>query len=554
MVDLHVHSNKSDGTYTPSDLVDYAIEKGLSAFALTDHDCIDGVAEAVNYAKGKNIEVIPGIEFSTDYHNQDIHIVGLYINPYTPGFMKFVSEFQAERDNRNRKMCRKLTEAGMDITYEELISEYPNAIITRAHYARMLVKKGYVKSNAEAFDRYIGDHSSCFVPREKITPHDAVRLIKQSGGIAVLAHPTLYHLGMDKLRALAASLKEVGLDAMETKYTTYTGQEERRMRTMAKELGLMQSGGSDFHGANKPTTDLAVGYGNLYIDDSVLNDLKTLLPKKILFTDLDGTLLNSEKDIDSGNLDAIKEMTDAGHKFVISTGRPLASAIIIAKKYGWMGEGYYISSYNGGLIYDCFNDEVLIRNDVSIKHVQHILEEAHSLGIHAHTYTDTHVVSEHETDALKNYSSIIKVPYVVVDNATKYMKDNNISDNPMKAVAISRGCHEVLDPFRDKIAEKFGDEIYTTFSTPGLLEFAHPDANKGFGVKYLASLFNIPIQNTIACGDEENDAPMIKAAGIGVVMANGSEEMKSIADYITEKDNDHNAIEEVIHKFICPKF
>ncbi len=277
MVDLHVHSNRSDGSYTPRELVDYALEKGLSAFALTDHDTTAGINEAVSYAEGKPLEVIPGVELSTEYEGRDIHIVGLYINQGMPGFAEYLKEFQNSRELRNEKMCERLRAYGIDITLEELKLEFPGAVITRGLYAKYMLKKGYIKSMTEAFDRYIGDHGPCFVAREKITPEQAVGFIKSAGGLSILAHPPLYRMSRTRLEILVERLKAAGLDGIEAKYTTYSSTEEREMKEIAAKFNLAISGGSDFHGTTKPKTDLGIGYGSLYIDESVLAHLKSLL-------------------------------------------------------------------------------------------------------------------------------------------------------------------------------------------------------------------------------------------------------------------------------------
>ena len=274
IVDLHVHSTKSDGSFTPTELVNYAIEKGLSAFALTDHDTTEGLAEALAAAKEKPIEVIPGIEFSTEYEGRDIHILGLYINYDEPHFKEHLVAFQQSRITRNEKMCALLTEAGMDISYPALLAEYPGSVITRAHYAKYLLAHGYTKSMKEAFDRYIGDNCPYFVPREKVTPVEAVQLILDAGGIPILAHPTLYHMGKDRLHALIQTLVDAGLMGIEAVYSTYSTSEEREMKAIAKQYGLCISGGSDFHGNTKPGLDLAVGYGKLFIPVEILDHLK----------------------------------------------------------------------------------------------------------------------------------------------------------------------------------------------------------------------------------------------------------------------------------------
>ncbi len=313
-VDLHVHSNRSDGTLSPTQLVDYAMEKELAAFALTDHDTIDGLEEAIDYAsvlRSRNArqaagapsqegapaaysaqisaclqaspgtkcqeqtvpEVIPGIELSTEYQSQDIHIVGLYIDYHNETFIRKLREFVDSRDIRNRKMCRRLQEAGIPIDYDELAAQFPDSVITRAHFARYMLNHGYIKSMKEAFDRYVGDYAPCFVPREKVTPIQAVELILEAGGIPVLAHPVLYPMSDIRLEQLTAELKEAGLIGLEAVYATYSPSDERRMRGLAQKYGLCISGGSDFHGSNKPGLDLGTGYGSLYVPWSVLEQL-----------------------------------------------------------------------------------------------------------------------------------------------------------------------------------------------------------------------------------------------------------------------------------------
>ena len=279
-IDLHVHSTRSDGTYSPTELVDYAIKKGLAAFALTDHDTVDGLEEAITYANTLRLtnpdapEVIPGVEFSTEYQGKDVHIVGLYIDYKAPEFQKYLVDFVESRTLRNQKICKLLQEgAGMDITYEKLLETFPDCVITRAHYARYMMSKGYVNSISEAFERYIGDHCPYYMPREKVTPAQAIELILTAGGIPVLAHPVLYGMGKARLENLVAELKEAGLLALEAIYSTYTPSDEREMRALAAKYDLCISGGSDFHGDNKPKLDLGTGYGSLYVPYEVLTKL-----------------------------------------------------------------------------------------------------------------------------------------------------------------------------------------------------------------------------------------------------------------------------------------
>lgn len=288
MVDLHVHSTCSDGSFMPQELVEYALTHNISAFALTDHDTVDGLDDAINYAAvlsgklceknpdGNTLEVVPGIEFSTEYEGKDVHIVGLFIDYKSTTFQKHITEFLRSRDTRNEKMCTLLQEQGIDITYEKLQEIFPDAVITRAHYGRYLLENGYVKSMSEAFDRYVGDHAPCYIPREKVTPEGAVSLIRTVGGIPVLAHPVLYRMSDMRLETLVAKLKDAGLLAIEAIYSTYTPSETRKMHGLAKKYDLAISGGSDFHGTNKPGLSFGTGYGKLYIHEDILEKLRTL--------------------------------------------------------------------------------------------------------------------------------------------------------------------------------------------------------------------------------------------------------------------------------------
>ena len=236
--------------------------------------------------------------------------MGLYIDYDSDFFKRRLVNFVNGRTIRNKEMCRRLTEHGMPVTFEELTAEFPNSVITRSHFAKFLLNHGYVQSLKEAFERYIGDHCPCFVPRKKITPMRAVEIILKAGGFPVLAHPLLYGMGSRRLEKLVSLLKEMGLQGIEAVYCTYTASDERQMRTLAAKYDLCISGGSDFHGSAKPGLDLATGYGKLFIPQEILDKInerrmwmkahpEQLRQMKILFTDLDGTLLNNKRQISS---------------------------------------------------------------------------------------------------------------------------------------------------------------------------------------------------------------------------------------------------------------
>ena len=274
MIDLHTHSTESDGTLTPQELMQLASDIGLSAIALTDHDTVGGLSKAKPVAESLGIELVPGIELSTDYTGTEVHMLGFYIDDTNPAFLKKLQEFIDSRNLRNEKMAFLLQKEGFSITLEDLYREYPDSVITRAHFARYLVEHGYVKDRDTVFRKYLGDNCRCYVPREKITPFEAIDLIHLGGGLAFFAHPVLCHMNHDRLRFFVRDLKEAGLTGMEAVYSMNSPGDERNMKKLAQEFDLLISGGSDFHGENKPYIHLGTGKGNLRIPDSILDAIK----------------------------------------------------------------------------------------------------------------------------------------------------------------------------------------------------------------------------------------------------------------------------------------
>lgn len=273
MIDLHTHSTESDGTLTPEELMQLAADSGLSAIALTDHDTVGGLKKAKPTARALGIELVPGIELSTDYNGTEVHMLGFYIDDTNPAFLAKLQEFIDSRDVRNEKMAFLLQKEGFDITLEKLYQEYPESVITRAHFARYLVEHGFIKDRDTVFRKYLGDNCRCYVPREKITPFEAIDLIRLGGGLAFFAHPVLCHMNHDRLRFFVRDLKEAGLTGMEAIYSMNTPGDERNMKKLAAEFDLLISGGSDFHGENKPYIHLGTGKGNLRIPESILENI-----------------------------------------------------------------------------------------------------------------------------------------------------------------------------------------------------------------------------------------------------------------------------------------
>jgi len=265
---------------------------------------------------------------------------------------------------------------------------------------------------------------------------------------------------------------------------------------------------------------------------------------KLLFLDLDETLLMSNKDINPVDMAAIDEMILMGHKVVINSGRPLYSILVLAEKFGFIREGFLIASFNGGMIYDPVRKEILCRRSVNADVCRFLFDEAYKAGIHCHTYSDNNVISEHATKELDYYTSRIHMPGKVVNDFREEVT------NPPKIILISLDGKETLEKFRLEHEEFSKDKLYTTFSDSRLLEYADPLSNKGEAVRFLCNHLNVPVSDTVAAGDEENDIPMIIAAGTGVAMKNGTQITKDSADYITQKTNNEGGIAEIIHKFI----
>lgn len=545
-VDLHVHSNKSDGSFSPEELVSYALEKGLSAFALSDHDTTEGIEAAVTAAKGTGLEVIPAIEFSTEYEGKDIHILGLYIDYQGKEFKKYLKEFQDSRDLRNRKMCKKLTEHGIPVTYEELCGYFPGSVLTRAHYARYMWEKGWIKSMSEAFDRYIGDHAPCFLPREKVTPMQAVKLILEAGGVPILAHPVLYHFSDARLDRLAAQLKEAGLAGIEAIYSTYTASEERQMRKLADKYGLLISGGSDFHGTTKPNLDLGCGYGRLCIPYDILENIKEYRRKngryknRIIFSDMDGTLLDDEKKLSPEIFDTIDSFTAQGGRFVLSSGRPLASILETKEKLGLNLPGTFVIAYNGALVYDCEQEKSIWEQRVPYDFVEKVLMLSEECHVHVHTYTDRSIISPKNDAELAYYREHIHMPAVITDNIL-----SALDREPFKLILIQLDGTDKLEAFRRALPSRTGDKLHTFYSSSVYLECCMKEASKGNAIRFLCRHLGIDIKDSIAAGDAANDISMLQAAGCGICMCNGTEDAKKAADYVTKADNNHNGFLEI---------
>ena len=275
-IDLHIHTTASDGTDLPSEAVAKARSLGLEAIALTDHDTVSGVAEAVSAGRTLGVEVVPGIEVSSDYRDNNIHVLGYFIDPDAPALRAVLDWIRTERVARNEYVVNRLADDGFDISIDELHRLYPEAVLGRPHMAELLMKKGYVSSVQEGFDRYLGEGGKYYMPKRRISMARAVETVLASGGLAVLAHPLQYRYPLNEVTELIEYGKSLGIRAMECFYSEHSAEDERWLLAQAERFGLGISGGSDYHGTRKTWISMGAGMDNLDIPYSVLEELKKL--------------------------------------------------------------------------------------------------------------------------------------------------------------------------------------------------------------------------------------------------------------------------------------
>ena len=272
--DLHLHTTASDGSLTPAELTALAAGEGFDVIAVSDHDSVSGVLAAQEAGKQLGVSVIPAVELSAQ-SDTELHILGYFIDIHNKKLQDAMAYALQVRNERQVEVCQKLKEQGFQITMDELKAEAGgNDVLCRAHFAQIMVRKGYAESVKDAFNRYLSVGCYAYSNRQALTGPEAVSLIREAGGIAVAAHLHLIKKPDDQLREYLKELIPYGLDGVEGYYTDYTPDMEQRYRAMAKELGLVISGGTDYHGANKPHIAIGKGKGNLEIPYSVLEGLK----------------------------------------------------------------------------------------------------------------------------------------------------------------------------------------------------------------------------------------------------------------------------------------
>lgn len=273
--DLHTHSVFSDGTYTPAELVDAAIDCGLSAHALTDHNTIEGLYDYLKAGEGKPLELVPGIEFTTDHEGTELHILGLFLKPDMFSQIKeYVNIASIRKEESNYKLVKHLKDRGYNINYLEIL-ESSKGHINRANIAAVLVKKGYLSSISEGFNTILSKEYGLYEPPERLSSLETISFIRSIGAVAVWAHPYI-HMNFEQANEFLPRAKDAGLQGMETMYTMYDEATTAKAREVCAHFGLCESGGSDFHGANKPHISLGVGENNLCIPYAFYEILKAL--------------------------------------------------------------------------------------------------------------------------------------------------------------------------------------------------------------------------------------------------------------------------------------
>ncbi|NPB10048.1 MAG: PHP domain-containing protein [Thermodesulfobacteria bacterium] len=274
-IDLHTHSTASDGTFTPGALVQKAHDLGLYALALTDHDTVAGLAEAHEAAKATGMRFVPGVEISVKFDGPGhCHLLGYFFDYRHPRLTETLQALHEARANRNKKMIAKLRELGIEISEEELRALAGDGEIGRPHMAKLLVMKGVVKDFDEAFEKFLGKGKPAYVPKALLSPKEALEIIHEAGGLTSLAHPYYLKLPPEGVRDYVRELKEYGLDAIEAYYTDHDRDYTRFCLELAEEFGLLVSGGSDFHGDNKPEIALGTGKGDLFVPPEVYDRLR----------------------------------------------------------------------------------------------------------------------------------------------------------------------------------------------------------------------------------------------------------------------------------------
>jgi 3',5'-nucleoside bisphosphate phosphatase len=284
-IDLHSHTNESDGSYTPDELLAAASRQGLAALAITDHDTFAGYEKAKTSAYRSGLELVQGIELNTRMggssanNHRSVHLLAYFLaGPPTQAFLDWLEDERVERKSRNGRLAEELQRRGVDITLEE-VEARGRTLAGRPHFARILVEKGYARNADEAFANFLGEEAPSFVPRDSKTAEEAIQLVRQGGGTPVIAHPIRLGLAREEEKALLAKYRNAGLIGLEVFHSEHPPELQAYYHQLAGELGLLPSGGSDFHGTVKPNIELGMGMnGNVRVPLAFLEGLRQGVP------------------------------------------------------------------------------------------------------------------------------------------------------------------------------------------------------------------------------------------------------------------------------------
>lgn len=280
MIDLHAHSTASDGSDSPAALMALAARRELAAVALTDHDTVQGFGEARAAADKLGVRLVQGCELSCEVGSATMHLLVYFLSDGPGPLQDRLAGLQAARADRNRRIVDVLQAHGLDVTLDEILTEAGGGSVGRPHVAGVLLRKGYVDSVQDAFDRWLGNGKPAYLDRERLLPAEAIALAHASGAVAVLAHPTSLGYEAAELEQFVAGLAADGLDGIECEYGRYSPETRARLRTLAGRHGLAVTGGSDYHGRYKPDLALGTGLGDLQVPDDLLDALEERRPAR----------------------------------------------------------------------------------------------------------------------------------------------------------------------------------------------------------------------------------------------------------------------------------
>lgn len=267
-VDLHMHSHHSDGFYSPEDVVKKAKEKGLDVISFTDHDSINSLKEAIEAGKKYGVEIIPGVEISTDISDREIHILGYFIDPKNPELEHYLSFFREERLKRAARIVNKLNSLGINITIDDVIEKAGSGAVGRPHIAHAMKEKGAINSYFEAFNKYIGNGGPAYERKVHVSPQSSFKIISDAGGLSFIAHPG------NLPEYIIKELIDAGVDGIEVVHPSHVPHKVKYYRGIVNEYFLLESGGSDFHGGDRNDED---NLGKYYVNPNAVDAMRTRL-------------------------------------------------------------------------------------------------------------------------------------------------------------------------------------------------------------------------------------------------------------------------------------